>query len=159
MKRSGEKSVAIERRSNKDRRKTGAPTMRFLLRGGKRENIRRQADKNKLFWADRYSQHLFAAIVLILFLSVADALLTLLLLGHGAVEINPVMAYYLDIGPYAFLIVKYLLTCVALFLLLICQNIFLRTIRIYTRSLFYVIIAAFFSVIFWQCYLIYKITA
>jgi hypothetical protein len=159
MKRSGEKSYIINRRSNKDRRKTGAPSMRFLFRGGRRENIRRQADKNKLFWADRYSQHLFTAIIIILFLSVADALLTLLLTGQGAVEINPVMAYYLNIGPYTFLIVKYLLTCVALVFLLICQNIFLRTIKIYTRSLFYVIIIGFISVILWQCYLIYKITA
>jgi len=149
----------IEKRLNKDRRKTAAPRARFLFRGGRRENIRRQADKNKLFWADRYSQHLFAAIVIILFLSVTDALLTLLLMEHGAVEVNPIMAYYLNIGPYAFLIVKYLLTCVALFLLLICQNIFLRTLKIYTRSLFYVIMAAFISVILWQCYLIYMITA
>jgi len=159
MRRSAQESVIIERRSSKDRRKKGGPSMRFLFRGGRRENLRRHEDKNKFFWADRYSQQLFGAIVVILLLSVADALLTLLLMDHGAVEINPVMAYYLNIGPYTFLTVKYLLTCLAVFLLLICQNIFLRTIKIYTRSLFYVIIAAFISVILWQFYLIYKITA
>jgi len=159
MKLSAQESGFIERRSGKDRRKEGRPRIRFFLRGGKRENMRRLEDQNKLFYADRYSQSLFAAIVTILFLSVADAFLTLLLMEHGAIEINPVMAYYLNIGPYAFLMVKYLLTCLAVIILLICQNIFLRTIKIYTRSLFYLIIAAFISVIAWQFYLIYRITA
>lgn len=133
--------------------------MRSFIRGGRRVQIRRQEDKNRLFCVDRYSQSIFAAIVLILFLSVADALLTLLLTSHGAVEVNPVMAYYLNIGPYVFLSVKYLLTCLAVFILLICQNIFLQAIRMYTRSLFYVIIAAFVSLIVWQFYLIFKFTA
>jgi Domain of unknown function (DUF5658) len=159
MVRSSQESGLIERRSGKDRRKTGRPSMRFFLRGGRRENIRRQEDMNGLFCVDRYSQTLFGSIVIILFLCVADALLTLILTGQGAVEINPVMAYYLNIGPYAFLAVKYLLTCLAVFILLICQNIFLRAFRIYTRSLFYVIIAAFITVIVWQFYLIYKIKA
>jgi Domain of unknown function (DUF5658) len=159
MKSSSQESGIIERRSRKDRRKTGTLSMRSFLRGGRRENIRRQEDKNGLFCVDRYSQSLFGAILIILFLSVTDALLTLLLTSHGAVEINPVMAYYLKIGPYAFLAVKYLMTCLAVFLLLICQNIFLRAIKIYTRSLFYVIIAALVSVVLWQFYLIYKVTA
>ena len=159
MERSAQKSGFIEKRAGKDRRKTGTPRLRFFLRGGRRETNRRQADKNKVFCFDRYSQSLFGAIVLILFLSVADALLTLLLTGHGAIEINPVMAYYLNIGPYTFLTVKYLLTCLAVVILLLCQNIFLRTLKIHTRSFFYVIIAAFISVILWQFYLIYKVTA
>jgi hypothetical protein len=159
MEKSAQESKVSERRSGKDRRKTGAPSMRSVLRGGRRENIRRREDKNGFFFVDRYSQSLFGAILIILFLSVTDALLTLLLTSHGAVEINPVMAYYLNLGPYQFLAVKYLMTCSAVFLLLICQNIFLRTIKIYTRSLFYVIIAALISVVLWQFYLIYKVTA
>ena len=159
MRKSTQESVIMERRSGQDRRKKGMPSLRFFFVGGRREDMRRQEDKNKLFCVDRYSQSIFGAILVILFLSVADALLTLLLMGHGAIEVNPIMAYYLNIGPYTFLTVKYLLTCLAVLLLLMCQNIFLRTIKIYTRSLFYVIIAAFISVILWQFYLIYKITA
>ena len=159
MKSASQKSEFIERRSGKDRRQTGMSSMRYFLRGGRRENIRRQADKSSLFRVDQYSPSLFGAIVIILFLCVADALLTLLLTGQGAVEINPVMAYYLNIGPYAFLAVKYLLTCLAVFILLICQNVFLGALGIHTRSLFYVIIAAFITVIVWQFYLIYKLKA
>ena len=148
-----------DRRSGNDRRKSGTVSLRSFLRGGRRENFRRQEDKNSFFYVDRYSQSQFGAIIVILFLCVADALLTLLLTSHGAVEINPIMAYYLNVGPYAFLAVKYFLTCLAIFIILLCQNIFLRTIKIYTRSLFYVIIAVFMTVVIWQFYLIYKVTA
>ena len=67
------------------------------------------------------------------------------------------MAYYLAVGPYAFFSVKYLLTSVAVVILLLCQNAFLRTIRIHTRSLFYVIVAAFMSVVAWELYLIFHV--
>jgi energy-converting hydrogenase Eha subunit C len=146
-----------ERRSRKDRRKTSRPVIRSLYRGGKREIIRRREERNIIFWADRYSQTLFGAIVLILFFSVLDGLLTLFLIDHGATELNPVMAYYLDVGPYAFFSVKYLLTSVAVVILLLCQNSFLRTIRIHTRSLFYVIVAAFMSVVAWELFLIFHV--
>lgn len=146
-----------ERRSRKDRRKTSRPVIRSLYRGGKREIIRRREERNIIFWADRYSQTLFGAIVLILFFSVLDGLLTLFLIDHGATELNPVMAYYLDVGPYAFFSAKYLLTSVAVVILLLCQNAFLRTIRIHTRSLFFVIVAAFMSVVAWELFLIFHV--
>ena len=130
---------------------------RLYFKGGMRENIRRREDRNKIFLADRYSQSLFGAIVLILFLSVVDAMLTLFLMGRGATEINPVMAYYLNIGPYAFLTVKYLLTSLSVIILLICQNIFLQTIKIHTRSIFYFIIATFASVVIWEVFLIFDV--
>ncbi len=146
-----------ERRSRKDRRKTSRPVIRSLYRGGKREIIRRREERNIIFWADRYSQTLFGAIVLILFFSVLDGLLTLFLIDHGATELNPVMAYYLDVGPYAFFSAKYLLTSVAVVILLLCQNAFLRTIRIHTRSLFFVIVVAFMSVVAWELFLIFHV--
>lgn len=152
MQRSTRDSFAVDRRLGKDRR-----DRRMFYKGGMRENIRRREDRNKIFFADRYSQSLFAAIVLILFLSVVDAMLTLFLMGRGATEINPVMAYYLNIGPYAFLTVKYLLTSLSVIILLICQNIFLRTIKIYTRTIFYFIIATFASVVIWEFFLIFDV--
>jgi hypothetical protein len=121
--------------------------------------IRRREDQNNIFWADRYSQNLFAAIVLILFFSVLDGLLTLFLIGHNAEELNPIMAYYLNVSPYAFFAVKYFLTSLAVIILLLCQNVFLRTIGIYTHSLFYVIVAAFIAVVAWEVFLIFKVVA
>lgn len=86
-------------------------------------------------------------------------MLTLYLIGHDATELNPIMAYYLEVGPYAFLIVKYLLTSVAVVILLFCQNAFLRIMRMPAHYLFYVIIAAFMMVVVWELFLISQIPA
>jgi hypothetical protein len=146
-----------ERRSGTDRRKSARLKLRSWYRGGTREMIRRRAERNTIFLADRYSQSVFGAILLILFFSVLDALLTLYLIGHDATELNPIMAYYINVGPYTFLFVKYMLTSGAVVILLLCQNAFLRTMRIYARSLFYVIVVAFMSVVVWELFLIFYV--
>lgn len=152
-------AISKERRTGKDRRKTTRPLVRSLYRGGKREIVRRREEQNSLFLADRYSQTLFVAIALILFFSALDALLTLFLISHDATELNPIMAYYINVGPYTFFIVKYLLTSSAVVILLLCQNVFLRTLRIHAHSLYFVIVAAFMSVVVWELYLIFHVVA
>jgi hypothetical protein len=69
------------------------------------------------------------------------------------------MAFYLDVGPYAFLGIKYGLTSVGLVILLICKNLFLRTMRVETRAILYVILAAFIGVVSWQLFLIHSVIA
>jgi hypothetical protein len=157
MERSTGNNYRTNRRSGNDRRNKRGFSIRSLIFGGRRETIRRQEDRSKIFWADRYGTGLFAAIVVTLFLSVLDALLTLYLINHGAYEVNPIMAYYLNIGPYAFFTVKYTLTCTAVIVLLMFRNVFLRTIRVFTHSLFFFIIGAFAAVVVWQCYLVFYV--
>ncbi len=151
--------VSVERRSITDRRNNSGISIRSLLFGGRREIIRRHEDKQKLFYVDRYSQFHFAPIVLILFLSVVDAVLTIVLINHGANEVNPIMAYCLDIGPYTFLIIKYSLTSVGLIVLLMLRNIFIKPIRIYTGSIFYFLLVVFIGVVTWQIFLAYWLIA
>ena len=146
-----------DRRSGVDRRAKRKFTLKSLFISGKREEIRRQEDKRKIFVADRYSTTIFAAIVVILFFSVIDGLLTLMLLGHGAKEINPLMAYLLEIEPKLFMTVKYLLTCVSLVIFLIFRNIFLQRIRIYSSTLFSIFICVFATVIMWELFLLYRV--
>jgi hypothetical protein len=146
-----------ERRSGIDRRWRSQFNRRGLFSGGRRENGRRYTDRQKAFLADRYHQSLFGIIVLILLLSVADAVLTVLLISHGAVEINPVMAFYLDVGPYTFLFVKYALTSVGLLILLVCRNRFLNSMGITAGAFIYVALAAFMSVVSWEIYLISRV--
>ena len=150
-----ENSIRTERRSGVDRRRR--LTLKELFRYGKRKEIRRQQYTYEIFFVDHYSSTIFAAIVLILFLSVIDAFLTLLLLGHGAREINPLMAYILRVEPEIFLTVKYLLTAISLFILLIFRNIFIKQIQIYTRTLFSFIVCIFMSIIMWELFLMYQI--
>ena len=61
-------------------------------------------------------------IQVILSLSILDALFTLELIGRGAQELNPVMAFFLQFGHLPFLLSKYLLTASGLMALLILKN-------------------------------------
>ena len=149
--------MIVERRSGTDRRRNSTINLRMLLLGGRREHGRRKEDKLKTFLVDRYSPYLLAAIVGILFLSVIDALLTLYLLSRGAFELNPVMAYYIEMGPYSFLAVKYALTCVAVISFLLLRNIYLRPLRMYTGTLFYFVLALFGTVVAWQLFLVARV--
>jgi hypothetical protein len=130
-----------------------------VLWGGRREVIRRQEDRQRRVYIDRYQQSQFAVIVLILFLSVTDAILTLLLISHGAVEINPVMAFYLGLGSYPFLFVKYALTSAGLVVLVVFQRRFLRSLRMNAGAFLYVVLAAFLGVVSWEIYLIHRLIA
>ena len=144
----------VEQRSGKDRRKNRAIKIRSLLIGGRREKIRRKEDMQILFFADRYSPFLFAVVVTILLLSVTDALLTLFLIGEGASELNPIMAYYIRIGPYSFLAVKYALTSIGVVSFLLLRNIYLRPFKMHTGTIFYFIVGLFMTVVAWELYLI-----
>jgi hypothetical protein len=146
-----------ERRSGKDRRNLGKFKFQDLFIKGQREFIRRKEDRDKIFYVDRYNSALFGVIVTILFLSAIDALLTLLLLNHGAYEINPIMAYYLRVGPYTFLAVKYALTSIGVVFFVILRNTFLKSIKIYTDTLFYFVLAAFMTVVAWEFYLVFNV--
>ena len=156
---SGQDVVFVEGRSKAERRIKSSISLHSLLFGGRRETIRRHDDKSRFFFVDRYSQSHFIAIVLILFFSVVDAILTIVLTNHGANEINPIMAYCLEVGPYIFLSVKYSLTSVGLIILLILRNIFLKPIQNYAGSLFYYLLGAFIGVVSWQSLLLYRIIA
>lgn len=140
-----------------DRRRKSPFNRRGLFSGGRRESGRRYTDRQRPLLADRYQQSLFGVIVLILFLSVIDAILTLFLIDHGAIELNPIMAFYLGVGPYTFLFVKYALTSVGLILLLLFRRLFLRSMRIFAGSLLYLILIAFLGVVSWQLYLIHSV--
>ncbi len=152
-----DKCYRRDSRSGVDRRVNRGFTLKSLFICGRREEIRRQDDKGKIFLADRYSTTIFAAIVLILFFSVIDGLLTLILLGHGAKEINPLMAYLLEIEPMLFMTVKYLLTCVSLVIFLIFRNVFLQRIKIYSSTLFSIFICIFVTVIMWELFLLSRV--
>jgi hypothetical protein len=143
----------FDRRFGKDRRSHKMPEIKSFFIYGRRKGIRRQDDKYKNVYFDQYSSALFVAIIIILFLSIFDALLTLFLIDFGATEINPVMAYFLNFGPLTFMSVKYFLTCFSIIVLLIFNNVFLRKIKIYTRSLFSYAIGLFMIVIGWELFL------
>ena len=154
MEMTDQNTIILSNRSGKDRRNRSGFNIRSLLFGGKRETIRRKEDTKRILYADYYSPGLFFTIVFILFLSVIDSLLTLSLLNYGGYETNPVMAYFLEFGPFVFFTSKYLLTILPLIFLLMCRNIVIRIIKINARSVLYFIVVFYLAVVGWELYLI-----
>ena len=150
-------TLSFDRRSGKDRRSLDVPEIKSLFIHRRRKKIRRKEDTNKIVYFDQYSSKLFVAIVFILFLSITDALLTLFLIDCGASEINPIMAYFLNFGPFTFISVKYFLTCYSVMVLLILNNFFIGKLKIFTRSLFSYVIGVFMIVIGWELFLTFRI--
>ncbi len=155
----GIKSDAFEKRSGQDRRTHQFPKLKYLLFAGKRANVRRKEDLHHTFYFDRYSSSLFAAIVAILLLSVLDALLTLHLISKGSTELNPVMSYFLQYGPFVFMGAKYFLTCFGVVILLLFRNVLRKRSITHAQNLFSYIIATFTTVIVWELYLIFFVVS
>jgi hypothetical protein len=150
-------SDSAEKRCGRDRRTRQFPKWRYLLFSGRRAKARREEDLHRAFYFDRYSSNLFAAIVAILMLSVLDALLTLYLIDKGSTELNPVMSYFIEYGPFVFMGAKYLLTCIGVIILLLFRNVLRKRSITHTQHIFSYIIAAFSTVIAWELYLIFFI--
>ena len=145
----------LQSRCGADRRTDNKTRLKYLLRNGRRQGIRREEDRDRVFFFDRYTPKLFAAIAAILMLSIFDALLTLILISKGSSELNPVMAYFLSHGLLTFIVVKYLLTSLGVAILLIFKNVIFSKAKIRTRSLFSAVIIAFAAVVAWELFLIF----
>ena len=150
-------TIILSNRSGKDRRNKSGFNIRSLLSGGKREKIRRQEDTRRIFYVDQFSPKLFYVVTTIVFLCALDALLTLNLLRRGAYEVNPVMAFFLEFGPYTFFVCKYLLTIIPVIVLLMFRNISLRIIKINTRTVLHILAVFYAAVVLWELYLIFKV--
>jgi hypothetical protein len=127
-----------ERRSGKDRR--ARPTSPFTIQSlrGSRQHYRRKEDTRKLFFVDLYSPLSVAVLVFTLCLSIVDAFLTLVLVGHNAEELNPVMDFFLKLGPVQFIMVKLFLTAFGLTTLLILKNYYLWHGRVKAAALLFI---------------------
>jgi type IV secretory pathway TrbL component len=154
--RDGQPFIFIERRSGIDRRESRIGGIRRLFFSGKRRNLRRADDRRKLALLDYYSPRIFAIIVAILFLSLTDAVLTLVLISHGAVELNPVMAYLLAKGDTTFLIVKYLLTAISVSIVALINYVFIRIFRTHVRNLLVYFAGCFALVVAWELFLMVR---
>lgn len=85
--------------------------------------MRREEDLNRHLYVDRYSTRLFLLIMVIILLGVADAFFTLYHVQvHHAIELNPIMKFFLVKGPRIFFYVKYLLTAICLVILCVHKN-------------------------------------
>jgi len=103
--------ILIDRRSH--------PTdglSRFTVRG-RRGSFRRENDRRKGGYVDRYGPGLLFLLVLILGLNVLDALLTMMILNDGGSEINPVVCSAIQLYGDRFWVWKFAMVSVPLILL------------------------------------------
>ena len=83
---------------------------------------RRLNEAHLPYFVDRFSTKAWILSLLLIVLSMVDAVATLILLGRGCEEINPVMSFFLGHGNQVFLLGKLFLTSAALPILLVFQN-------------------------------------
>lgn len=105
----GEPPRGGERRRLPDRRARPTPLRSTLRWGGQRRGFRR-AGEGVNRYVDRPSTLAAAFLGSLLLLSFLDAWFTLLHLGYGGHEANPLMAFALGIGVHAFVASKVVLT-------------------------------------------------
>ncbi len=132
-----------------DRRKGPTPIIsRYTFSGGRRKKIRRGEDKKKHIFVDLYSTRLLVAVLALLCLSCLDACLTLELIERGSVvELNPVMAFFLDYGVYPFSLMKFGLTALSLVVLCLFKNVNI------TRIGLPIAVKIYLVVVFYELYL------
>ena len=105
----------VERRVSNDERRRWS--VRSILQGAfspRRRAGRRASDHTPIDW---HHPHLMFLSLVMLGLSVADALLTVTLLNRGAEETNPLLALFVTLHPSLFAAVKMALTGISTVLL------------------------------------------
>ena len=102
-----------------------------------------------------YCPRVLLYILVVLLLSWLDAVLTIYLLGLGATEVNPVMAFFLSYGPVVFMLAKSGLTILFVPVMLFGATRLSKRHNHILEHLFYFLVCAFGIVIFWELYLIF----
>lgn len=142
-----------DRRRSADRR---THTLRALVAGNfnpRRYGPRRARDAS-LASTDRYDARWLAIAVAILLLSAVDALLTLTLLRHGALEANPVMAAFLHRFPDAFVDVKIGMTAGGVVLLVMLAKVRAFGGRLPVGYLLYAVLVAYVALIGYEVWIL-----
>jgi hypothetical protein len=125
---SGSEWSCEDRRDN-DRRDQPTSPLSGLFGPLRRAAGRRETDQ--MGYVDRYTRRDVALILAVFLMNVGDAFFTMLWLNRGGKEANPVMDFFLDIGPTAFLIQKCIVVGIWLVVLLVHKNFRFARIGIY----------------------------
>lgn len=144
----------IEQRKT-DRRYYTLQTLLGTLFVNRRRNFRRQDDHLNSY-IDWYGPKPLIATLLIILLCCLDAFLTLILMNHGAVEMNILMDWLIQRDIHTFTVTKLAVTSVALVVLVMHFN--FRIYRIFTvRYLMYALVPVYIVLIAHEINLLYQI--
>jgi len=149
-------SEFVERRSGVDRRSL---TLSAYLRGAlspRRRARRRSEDRYVVI--DWHSPRVLALVCAILGLCILDGWFTVILLSHGASELNPVMALFLPHNLTGFAVAKLSLTGLGICVLVACSR--MRLCRaLEGETLLYLVLAAYAVLIAYELELLARLPA
>jgi hypothetical protein len=126
-----------------------------LLSGRIVLDIHVEVEMERAWICETHSPKTLAVILLIILLSITDAYLSLDLISRGAVELNPIMAYYLSHSELAFFGMKYLLTCASILVILIIKDLYLFRTKVQGKILFVFHLLILTFVVNWELYLVW----
>jgi hypothetical protein len=151
-----DKHPKIDRRVNRDRRKNPTPAFTFRRKGLSRSTIRRKSDRETSHYVDLYSMRSILAVFAVLSLSILDAIFTLILVSKGkAREANPLMDFFLQMGPIPFMAAKYVITSICLIWFLIHKNFYVFGRRGSVKYIFISFLFLYISLIIYEIILVY----
>jgi hypothetical protein len=94
---------------------------RFTFFGGRRNEGRRTEEKENVY-VDVYSTKLVVLLLVFFALTVVDSVSTLIYLGKGGRELNPVAQWMIDQGSTFFVVLKGVLSGVCLLFVMLHKN-------------------------------------
>ncbi len=145
----------IEHRTNADRRKTATPPL-FIGKHRGRRTQKRRDNEHINSYVDCYESRFLFIIIGIAILSCFDAAFTLQLLQQNkAVEANPVMLHFIEMGLYPFLAVKIILTSSCLLFLVTHKNFHIKTVPV--SKIIYAFFAAYTILVVYEMALLFII--
>jgi hypothetical protein len=134
-------ATEFDRRSGFDRRNKGLAAYWHGARNPRRRGGRRSTDLPYAI-VDWHSPRLLIPVFTILCLCVLDGMLTVMLMKHGASELNPLMALFLPHNLLWFALIKLALTGAGLCVLVACSRMKLFR-RIPGETFVYVVLGAY----------------
>jgi hypothetical protein len=148
-----------DRRENQDRRKS---TFRAFIHGGLSPRRRgpRRAGEIRATDVDLHHPQWLGVTLLVLLLSCADALLTLTLISHGAVEINPLMAKLVYGSGHGFAAWKIGVTAVSLIVLAVLARVRVRLFGyLPVGAVLYLVLAGYVILVCYEVWLLDRIAS
>jgi len=125
-------------RRNTDRRLQ--PTRPWIGMLGPLRRARGRRTSDQAGYVDRYSRRDVALILTVFVMNVGDAFFTMLWVARGGEEANPVMDFFIEIGPGAFLIQKCIVVGAWLVVLLVHKNFRFARIGLYGSLVVYAVL-------------------
>jgi len=109
-------------RTTPERRSATVRTAIHSIYRNRRASVRRVSDMETDVYFDRHEPWFAFMALGVMLLSITDAYFTLYMLEHGGEEISPVVDYLVQQGDLFFFVAKYLVTAIAVLVVLMHRN-------------------------------------